>query len=140
MGAPQLLVVERLQRLDLVGLQELGAQVTGRSDMGDAARLGQHARLAGLSQVAEHPCPEIDALADVEGDGLLFPVELVHAMGAEIDIDILVGYPCLYNNEAVTARARALASDYMGAAHVQDNIVKVLVTFPSPPANDAEII
>ena len=30
-------------------LQRLGAQVTGRSDMGDTARLGQHARLAGLS-------------------------------------------------------------------------------------------
>ncbi|PUZ29024.1 amidohydrolase [Chitinophaga parva] len=52
-------------------------------------------------------------------------IELVHAMGAEIDIDILVGYPCLYNNEAVTARARALASDYMGADHVQDTELRM---------------
>lgn len=51
--------------------------------------------------------------------------ELAHAMGAEIDIEILVGYPCLYNNEAVTERARALAGEYMGATHVEDTEVRM---------------
>lgn len=51
--------------------------------------------------------------------------ELVHAMGAEIDIDILVGYPTLYNNEAVTANARKLAEDYMGVENVVDTELRM---------------
>lgn len=51
--------------------------------------------------------------------------ELVHAMGAEIDIDILVGYPTLYNNEAVTANARKLAEDYMGADNIVDTELRM---------------
>ena len=51
--------------------------------------------------------------------------ELVHAMGADIDIDILVGYPTLYNNEAVTANARKLAEDYLGADHVVDTELRM---------------
>ncbi len=51
--------------------------------------------------------------------------ELVHAMGAEIDIDILVGYPTLYNNEAVTANARKLAEDYMGIDNVVDTELRM---------------
>ncbi|WP_341838211.1 M20 family metallopeptidase [Chitinophaga pollutisoli] len=51
--------------------------------------------------------------------------ELVHAMGADIDIDILVGYPTLYNNEAVTANARKLAEDYMGADNVVDTELRM---------------
>jgi len=51
--------------------------------------------------------------------------ELVHAMGAEIDIEILVGYPCLYNNEAVTEKARALSEDYLGKANVEDTEVRM---------------
>ncbi|ASZ09791.1 amidohydrolase [Chitinophaga pendula] len=51
--------------------------------------------------------------------------ELVHAMGADIDIEILVGYPCLYNNETVTAEARSLATEYMGEAHVVDTEVRM---------------
>lgn len=51
--------------------------------------------------------------------------ELVHAMGAEIDIEILVGYPCLYNNEEVTAKARALSEDYLGKANVEDTEVRM---------------
>ncbi|WP_109694563.1 M20 metallopeptidase family protein [Chitinophaga deserti] len=51
--------------------------------------------------------------------------ELVHAMGAEIDIDILVGYPTLYNNEDVTATARKLAEDYMGAENVTDTELRM---------------
>lgn len=51
--------------------------------------------------------------------------ELAHAMGAGIDIDILVGYPTLYNNEAITAQSRSLAEDYLGAAHVEDTEVRM---------------
>lgn len=51
--------------------------------------------------------------------------ELVHAMGAEIDIDILVGYPTLYNNEEVTATARTLAEEYMGKENVEDTELRM---------------
>lgn len=51
--------------------------------------------------------------------------ELVHAMGAEIDIEILVGYPTLYNNEAVTATARTLAEEYMGVDNVLDTELRM---------------
>lgn len=51
--------------------------------------------------------------------------ELAHAMGADIDIEILVGYPCLYNNEKVTARARTLAEDYMGITNVGDTEIRM---------------
>ncbi|WP_343693069.1 M20 family metallopeptidase [Chitinophaga sp.] len=51
--------------------------------------------------------------------------ELAHAMGADIDIDILVGYPCLYNNEEVTERSRALAGEYLGQENVQDTEVRM---------------
>ena len=51
--------------------------------------------------------------------------ELVHAMGAEIDIDILVGYPTLYNNEAVTSTARKLAEEYMGPGLVGDTEMRM---------------
>lgn len=51
--------------------------------------------------------------------------ELAHAMGAEIDIEILVGYPCLYNNEAVTGQARGLAEDYLGLPNVEDTEVRM---------------
>ncbi len=51
--------------------------------------------------------------------------ELAHAMGAEIDIDILVGYPTLYNNETITTNARALAEDYLGKEQVLDTEVRM---------------
>jgi hippurate hydrolase len=51
--------------------------------------------------------------------------ELAHAMGAEIDIEILVGYPCLYNNEGVTAEARNLAAEYLGTDKVLDTEVRM---------------
>jgi amidohydrolase len=51
--------------------------------------------------------------------------ELAHAMGAEIDIEILVGYPCLYNNEAVTVEARGLAEEYLGVDKVEDTEVRM---------------
>jgi hippurate hydrolase len=51
--------------------------------------------------------------------------ELAHAMGAGIDIDILVGYPTLHNNEAVTAQARSLAENYLGAEYVEDTDIRM---------------
>jgi len=51
--------------------------------------------------------------------------ELAHAMGAAIDIDILVGYPTLYNNETVTAGARSLAENYLGTEYVEDTEVRM---------------
>lgn len=46
-------------------------------------------------------------------------VQLVHAMGGEIDLHIDVGYPTVYNHEALNATARKLAEDYMGVEHVE---------------------
>ncbi|SHK98438.1 hippurate hydrolase [Chitinophaga jiangningensis] len=50
---------------------------------------------------------------------------IAEAMGAEIDIDILVGYPTLYNNEAVTAQARGLAEDFLGKEAVVDTEIRM---------------
>lgn len=46
-------------------------------------------------------------------------VQLVHAMGGEIDLHIDVGYPTVYNHEGLTAAARKLAEDFMGAEHIE---------------------
>lgn len=51
--------------------------------------------------------------------------ELVHAMGAEIDIDILVGYPVVDNNEEVTTKARAYAEEYMEKENVEDTELRM---------------
>lgn len=45
--------------------------------------------------------------------------QLVHAMGGEVDLHIDVGYPTVYNHEALNATARKLAEEYMGAEHVE---------------------
>ena len=42
-------------------------------------------------------------------------VELVHAMGAEADITIDVGYPFVLNDESLNAMARESGEEYMGA-------------------------
>jgi hippurate hydrolase len=46
-------------------------------------------------------------------------------MGAEIDLHIDVGYPMVYNNEALDPIARAQARDYMGAANVLETEVRM---------------
>ncbi|HEX7069807.1 MAG TPA: amidohydrolase, partial [Rhodothermales bacterium] len=43
-----------------------------------------------------------------------------HAMGAEVDVDIVVGYPELYNDPAETAFVREAATSYVGAENVVD--------------------
>lgn len=51
--------------------------------------------------------------------------ELVASMGCEADIHIDVGYPCVYNNEALYPKARTLAEQYMGADYVQETEMRM---------------
>ncbi|WP_127126597.1 M20 metallopeptidase family protein [Pseudoflavitalea rhizosphaerae] len=50
---------------------------------------------------------------------------LVHAMGGEIDLHIDVGYPSVYNNEALNAVARNLAEEYIGKERVETTEVRM---------------
>ncbi|TWF45252.1 hippurate hydrolase [Chitinophaga polysaccharea] len=52
-------------------------------------------------------------------------IGIAEAMGAEIDIEILVGYPTLYNNEVVTSKARNFATDYLGKELVGDTEIRM---------------
>jgi amidohydrolase len=45
--------------------------------------------------------------------------ELVHSMGAEIDLHIDVGYPSVYNNEQLNIVAKDLAKKFMGAENIE---------------------
>ena len=45
---------------------------------------------------------------------------LVAGMGGSIDFEIRKGYPVLFNNEALTARSKATAIDYLGQENVVD--------------------
>ena len=51
--------------------------------------------------------------------------ELVHSMGAEIDLHIDVGYPMVYNNEALDRVARAEAREFMGADRVLETEIRM---------------
>lgn len=51
--------------------------------------------------------------------------ELVHSMGAEIDLHIDVGYPMVYNNEALDQVARAEAREFMGTDKVLETEVRM---------------
>ncbi len=44
---------------------------------------------------------------------------VVEGMGAELEMHIDVGYPTVFNNEALNDKARILAEQYMGAANVE---------------------
>ena len=46
--------------------------------------------------------------------------QLVSGMGGSIDFEIRRGYPVLYNNEALTARSKSTAIDYLGKDNVVD--------------------
>jgi metal-dependent amidase/aminoacylase/carboxypeptidase family protein len=41
-------------------------------------------------------------------------------MGAEVDVNILDGYPFLHNNEELTAQAKLWATEYLGEENVQE--------------------
>lgn len=47
-------------------------------------------------------------------------LQLAASMGGSADLDIMVGYPPLYNNPELTLKARGLAIDYLGKEHVED--------------------
>src|SRR3954468_1672037 len=51
--------------------------------------------------------------------------ELVHSMGAEIDLHIDVGYPTVFNNEELSKAARSLAEQYMGKEQVETTEVRM---------------
>ena len=44
---------------------------------------------------------------------------IVHGMGGELDINIDIGYPSVYNHEGLNALARKQAEDYMGTDNVE---------------------
>jgi amidohydrolase len=51
--------------------------------------------------------------------------ELVHSMGAEIDLHIDVGYPTVYNNEQLNDVAKKIAAQYMGADKVEETEIRM---------------
>lgn len=51
--------------------------------------------------------------------------ELVHSMGAEIDVHIDIGYPVVYNNEVLNAEARKKAENYLGTKCVSETEVRM---------------
>ena len=51
--------------------------------------------------------------------------DLVHSMGAEIDLHIDVGYPMVYNNEELDSVAREEAGQFVGAANVLETEVRL---------------
>ncbi len=51
--------------------------------------------------------------------------ELVHAMGAEIDITIDVGYPFVLNNEQLTNTAKLKAGEYMGNENIEQTELRM---------------
>jgi hippurate hydrolase len=51
--------------------------------------------------------------------------ELVHSMGAEADVHIDVGYPCVYNNEALHEKAKALAEEFMSTDKVGETEMRM---------------
>jgi len=51
--------------------------------------------------------------------------ELVASMGAEADVNIDVGYPCVYNNEALYIKARKIAEEFMGTDKVSETEMRM---------------
>lgn len=50
---------------------------------------------------------------------------LVEGMGGELDLDIDVGYPSVYNNEALTEHAMALAKTYLGEERIGETEIRM---------------
>ena len=51
--------------------------------------------------------------------------ELVHAMGAEIDITIDVGYPFVLNNEQLTNEAKLKAAEFVGNENIEETELRM---------------
>lgn len=50
---------------------------------------------------------------------------LVESMGGTADLHIDIGYPCVYNNEALHAAVVPLATEYMGSGHVEETELRM---------------
>lgn len=50
---------------------------------------------------------------------------LVNGMGGEIDIKVDVGYPFVFNNEALSKQARSLAEEFAGAENVSETELRM---------------
>ncbi len=51
--------------------------------------------------------------------------ELVHSMGAEIDLHIDIGYPTVYNNEQLHETAKNLAQQFMNIEKVEETEIRM---------------
>jgi hippurate hydrolase len=51
--------------------------------------------------------------------------ELVSALGGEVDLHIDVGYPTVYNHEALNDYAKSIAEKYMGTASVEETEMRM---------------
>ena len=51
--------------------------------------------------------------------------QLVQSMGGEIDLHIDIGYPSVYNNEALNEKTKAKAELFMGAANVEETELRM---------------
>lgn len=51
--------------------------------------------------------------------------ELANSMGAGIDLHIDIGYPAVYNNEALSAASRIAAEEYMGKENVSETELRM---------------
>jgi amidohydrolase len=51
--------------------------------------------------------------------------ELAHAMGADADIHIDVGYPVVYNNEKLSVQAREIGESFMGSENVEETEIRM---------------
>ncbi|PWT72416.1 MAG: amidohydrolase [Bacteroidetes bacterium] len=52
-------------------------------------------------------------------------IELVHSMGAEVDLHIDVGYPVVYNNESLNQIARGKAEEFIGKENVSETEIRM---------------
>ena len=50
---------------------------------------------------------------------------LVESMGGELDLHIDVGYPTVYNNEALNEKTKAKAAEFLGAANVEETELRM---------------
>lgn len=51
--------------------------------------------------------------------------QLVQSMGGELDLHIDVGYPTVYNNEALNEKAKSKAAELLGAVHVEETELRM---------------
>ncbi|HLP36487.1 M20 family metallopeptidase [Lacibacter sp.] len=51
--------------------------------------------------------------------------QLVQSMGGELDLHIDVGYPTVYNNEALNEKAKSKAAELLGTSHVEETELRM---------------